>query len=275
MIVATSSSNCLGIYNVSLEDINFEGTIDPNIVSAPICTPQCSGLFTTNGFSESEQKNIFEPKKHKNDRDRVLAKAGSNIMGQNMPGQPKLSKQNLNLLKQANDNADRIMNTTTTSISTIIPAPIDQPINLDINAFLEKANNDKKDLEVITELKKEHNPLVGILTKRQNNMSVVLKYWSQGNTAAAFNALTMMNDPSIIMDVFSTTFAEGQRIDVLNFDNAPIVISLAMILIKSKYDCYIQIGLKTVQKIFQIFGDVYRSIIIENNEFKRDGMWYG
>jgi len=211
-----------------------------------------ASIFNVTGYSECEQKNVFEtrkPQKEKNSY--VLAKAGSNIMAQQ-----KLSKQNLNMLKQANDNADKIMNATTTSISTIIPAPKDVPTNLDLNAFLEKANTGKKDLEVLNELKKEHNPLIGILNKRKNNIAVVLKYWSQGDTSAAFNALTMMNDTSIIMDVFSVTFAEGQRMDVVNLDNVPVILSLSLILIKSKYDCYVQTGLKTIRKIFQSFGDV-------------------
>ena len=87
-------------------------------------------------------------------------------------------------------------------------------------------------------------------------MNLILKYWSQGDTVAAFNALSMMNDPSTIMDVFSTTFAEGQRLDVLTLDYVPAVVSLALVLVKSKYDSYIQVGLKTLHNIFKIFGDV-------------------
>eukprot|EP00826_Nyctotherus_ovalis_P041271 TRINITY_DN4131_c0_g3_i1.p3 TRINITY_DN4131_c0_g3~~TRINITY_DN4131_c0_g3_i1.p3 ORF type:complete len:225 (-),score=76.71 TRINITY_DN4131_c0_g3_i1:2232-2906(-) len=217
-----------------------------------LSVPPTPGIFNTTGYSECEQKSVFETRKSKNGKEhRVLAKAGSNIMGQ-----PKLSKQNLNMLRQAESNVDRIMNATTTSISTIIPAPMDTPINLDINAFLEKANSSKKDLEVLNELKREHNPLIGILSKRKSNMAVVLKYWSQGDTAAAFNALTMMNDQSIVMDVFSATFAEGQRMDVLSLENVPVVISLALMLVKAKYDCYVQTGVKTIRKLFQSFGDV-------------------
>jgi hypothetical protein len=218
-----------------------------------IHSPSDTSIFNVTDYSEYEHKNAFETRKSTKERNyHVLAKAGSNIMGQ-----PKLSKQNLNLLKQANDNADRIMNATTTSISTIIPAPKNAPVNLDLNAFLKKTNDGKKDLEVLNELKREHNPLIGILNKRKNNMAVVLKYWSHGDTSAAFNALTMMNDPSIIMDVFSVTFAEGQRMDIVNLDNVPVILSLSLILIKSKYDCYVQTGLKTVRKVFQSFGDVF------------------
>lgn len=106
-------------------------------------------------------------------------------------------------------------------------------------------------------MKKEHTNLMAIISKRESNMSLVLKYWTQGDTLTAFNSLTMMNDCSVIMDVFNTTFAVGQRIDVLTLDHVTPVLSLSLVLLKSKYDCYIQTGLKTIHQMFQIFGDVF------------------
>jgi hypothetical protein len=33
-----------------------------------------------------------------------------------------------------------------------------------------------------------------------------MKYWQSGNMATTINALHMMNDPSVVMDVLNTTF---------------------------------------------------------------------
>lgn len=52
-----------------------------------------------------------------------------------------------------------------------------------------------------------------------SSIKVILNYWNKGNVAPAINALNMMNDSSVVMDVINNTFAENQRIDMLNYEN--------------------------------------------------------
>jgi hypothetical protein len=57
------------------------------------------------------------------------------------------------------------------------------------------------------------------MQKRLSNIKVVQNYWVKGSITSALNALSMMNDPSMVMDLLNSTFAENSRIDNLNYEN--------------------------------------------------------
>jgi hypothetical protein len=46
-----------------------------------------------------------------------------------------------------------------------------------------------------------------------------MQYWKTGNVASAINALNMMNDLSVTMDVINSTFAKGLKVQMLNMEN--------------------------------------------------------
>ena len=71
---------------------------------------------------------------------------------------------------------------------------------------------------------------------------------------AAINALNMMSDLSIVMDVLSSTFAEGECIDRLNHEHISAVLLLAANLTNSKFELHIKTGLKTTLNILSIHG---------------------
>lgn len=50
-------------------------------------------------------------------------------------------------------------------------------------------------------------------------MKAILNYWQNGSVSSAINALNMMNDPSVAMDVLNHTFAQNQKIEMLNYEN--------------------------------------------------------
>ena len=54
-----------------------------------------------------------------------------------------------------------------------------------------------------------HSTLVGVIQRRMSSIKVILNWWSKGNITSAINALNMMNDTSIVMDVLNNTFAEN------------------------------------------------------------------
>ena len=85
---------------------------------------------------------------------------------------------------------------------------------------------------------------------------MIQKYWNQGDITAALSAMNMMNDQSIIMDVFSSTFADGVSMSSLALEHVVAILPLALGLIKGRYDCYIQTGFKTIENVFKKFGDV-------------------
>lgn len=64
----------------------------------------------------------------------------------------------------------------------------------------------------------------------------------------------MMNDTSIVMDVLNNTFAENQKVDILNFENIAQIIPHAINLVNSKYETHILAGLKTTLNILKQWG---------------------
>jgi hypothetical protein len=97
---------------------------------------------------------------------------------------------------------------------------------------------------------------MSIVNKRYEHITLILKYWNQGDYSLALGTIKMMNDPSVIMDVFSTTFSEGRCIDSISLENVLNILPLSLILVESKYDPYIQVGIHTIQNLLGTFGEV-------------------
>lgn len=55
----------------------------------------------------------------------------------------------------------------------------------------------------------QHATLVGVISRRMSSIKVILNWWNKGNVTSAINALNMMNDNSVIMDVLNNTFADN------------------------------------------------------------------
>lgn len=51
--------------------------------------------------------------------------------------------------------------------------------------------------------------LIGVVNRRIQSIKVIQNWWTKGNLTSAINALNMMNDTSIVMDVINNTFAEN------------------------------------------------------------------
>lgn len=110
------------------------------------------------------------------------------------------------------------------SRATYVQAPTSKPIGLDLNQFaaenpVQISSGDKKDLEIINEVMENHTQLIGVVNRRMSSIKVILSFWNKGEISASINALNMMGDNSVIMDVLNHTFAENQKIDLLNYDN--------------------------------------------------------
>jgi len=76
-----------------------------------------------------------------------------------------------------------------------------------------------------------------------------MQYWKSGNVASAINALNMMNDLSVTMDVINSTFAKGFKVQMLNMENVAQLIPHCMKLTNSKYETHILAGLKATLNI--------------------------
>ena len=116
----------------------------------------------------------------------------------------------------------------------------------------------QSDSDIMNKIMKEHVNFLNMINKRQGNLDLVYKYWEKGDIKSAINSLQMVRgeDYSTIMDVLSHTFSENHKMELLTLENIPQIIGLAQNLIKSKYHPYIMTGLKTVESIIKIYGEV-------------------
>lgn len=57
-----------------------------------------------------------------------------------------------------------------------------------------------------------------VLQRRHGQIRSIMNYWHQGNLNAVANALQMMNDPSVAVDFFSSTFAKDLKLEMLNYE---------------------------------------------------------
>jgi katanin p80 WD40 repeat-containing subunit B1 len=100
----------------------------------------------------------------------------------------------------------------------------------------------------------QHGTLIGVMQRRMSSIKVIQTYWSKGSITSALNALNMMNDTSIVMDLLNNTFAENQKIDTLNYENIAQILPHATSLVNSKYETHILAGLKTSFNIIKMWG---------------------
>lgn len=63
-----------------------------------------------------------------------------------------------------------------------------------------------------------------------------------------------MQDPSIIVDFFSSTFAKDLRIDMLNYESVASLLPHASLLISSKFDSHTVCGLNSVYNMLRGFS---------------------
>lgn len=113
---------------------------------------------------------------------------------------------------------------------------------------------DKKDIELINSMMEQHNVVMGVVNRRLSSIKVILKWWSSGNINSAINALSMMGDTSVVMDVLNYTFADNQRVGMLNYENVTQVLSHASALCGSKYETHVLCGMKTVAHLLSYFS---------------------
>lgn len=152
------------------------------------------------------------------------------------------------------------------SRATYIKAPKDQPVYLDMSDFdhqrpVEHSNimddeqeQQKKDIEIINECMERHTTFSGVMQRRSSNNKVVMNYiLKQDSMKSALNALSMMKDSSITMDLLNSTFAKNKRIEMLNFEKVKQLMPHIQDLIDSKYETHMKAGLKSALNVLNAF----------------------
>ena len=93
-----------------------------------------------------------------------------------------------------------------------------------------------------------------MVSRRADQVKVVINWWNKGDLTSAINALSMQNDLSVSMDVLNVTFAKNNRLDMLNYENVAAVVPHTINLVNSKYETHIMTGLQSVLNILRSFG---------------------
>jgi len=87
---------------------------------------------------------------------------------------------------------------------------------------------------------------------RLENISTIMNYILKNNDMqAAINAINMIKDTSVTMDILNSTFAKNKRMDMLNFQRIKMLMPLVQDLIDSKYETYNICGIKCALNILK------------------------
>lgn len=95
----------------------------------------------------------------------------------------------------------------------------------------------------------------GVLSQRLNYVRPIVHWWNSNNVKVALNAVERITDPTILMDVFNMTTI-STKIPNLNLEGVTIFVAKARILIESKFQPHIKVGLELVRKILRQYRDV-------------------
>lgn len=83
------------------------------------------------------------------------------------------------------------------------------------------------DSEIISECLRTHVTFSNCMQKRLDNVqSVMNEMLNKDNMDAAINALHMLQEKTVTMDILNSTFAKNKRIGMLNFSNLKKVLPL-------------------------------------------------
>lgn len=122
------------------------------------------------------------------------------------------------------------------------------------SSSLNNADSSKKDIEIINECMERHTTFNGVMQRRSANIKVVMNYIIQKNDIGhALNALSMIKDPTVSMDILNSTFAKNKRLDMLNFEKVTLLMPHVQDLIDSKYETHMKAGLKSAQNVLNAF----------------------
>lgn len=144
---------------------------------------------------------------------------------------------------------------------TFVKAPTNEPINLDMSAFdkpIEHSNlidDGKKDIVIMNECMERHQMFSMVMQKKSANIKVVMNYMvAQNNLTTALNALAMIKDPTVTMDILNSTFAKNKRMDMLNFERVVLLMPHVQEMIDSKYETHIKAGLSSAINVLNAFS---------------------
>ena len=99
------------------------------------------------------------------------------------------------------------------------------------------------------------------MQKRLDNTTTVMNYMLKNDDMqSAINALNMIKDQTVTMDILSSTFAKNKRMDMLNFQRVKAIMPHVQDMIDSKYETHNKCGLYSALNILKAFQQSIISI---------------
>ncbi|KXJ25296.1 Protein AKTIP-like [Exaiptasia diaphana] len=155
----------------------------------------------------------------------------------------------------------------------IVPSERNRPAGLHMSDFLPpnpvapepepyKDNNftppvpQLSESESLNMLSKSHMSILSIMSARQRNLSVIAKYWGDGEIKSAIQTAVNMNDSAILVDVLNVLCLKQT---LWNLDICLIILPQLKDLFISKYESYAQAAASALKLILRNFAPVIKS----------------
>ncbi|CAH3183464.1 unnamed protein product [Porites lobata] len=159
----------------------------------------------------------------------------------------------------------------------MIPSERDKPAGLQLSDFLpartpvvdepskqdvyNQQNNQPQypsisESEAVSTLTKSHGSINAIMTSRLKNLSIVARYWGDGDIKTAVQVSVDMNDQAVLVDVLNVLCLKQT---LWNLDVCSLLLPHLKDLISSKYESYVQVGAMAIKLILRNFAPVIKS----------------
>jgi hypothetical protein len=60
--------------------------------------------------------------------------------------------------------------------------------------------------------------MIYVLKQRGEQLRGVAKYWARNDMNSSLNAIAMTKDPSVVVDILSSTFSDNIKVETLSLD---------------------------------------------------------
>ena len=145
----------------------------------------------------------------------------------------------------------------------VIPASRDQPMGLDMNAFLPasevRASSEVDVSKIIEAVNAGHSSMLQVMSKRLRKLQVVKSQWMDGNHKAAVDILLELGDQAVFVDVLQNVMLKKPQVWKLTIAVAMLPNTTA--LFSSQYESYIETACEAVQLILKNFGRIIKDNI--------------
>ncbi|XP_032227726.2 katanin p80 WD40 repeat-containing subunit B1 isoform X2 [Nematostella vectensis] len=157
--------------------------------------------------------------------------------------------------------------------ANMVPSDRDKPAGLQMADFLPAAvvenvisqghepNFKSPELQVseaetLSSLSKSHASICAIMAARQRNLSLVARYWADGEVKTSVETAVNMNDQAILVDVLNVLCLKQT---LWNLGICLLILPNLKELFHSKYESYVQAGASALKLILRNFAPVIKS----------------